>query len=588
MFPELRSEYRDKLALMMIILDFMTGVTTIGPLSNNHRPPYSGGVRSSASLTSALPPVSGPSRTSILSVVAQNPTSQHISEVRQSSEGHSSAVLQSSEGNSMGRGVPSNINNPQRQMPGRQPVTLQQLKQQAQNFLQYLYQELSDQNFVRQQLQLAASIHQHKVLIVQHWRFPTQQQQLMAQQPNATNMQQNHLSRQKNNVREMQQQHQRSVRQKNNLQNLQQQRDQKNLIAQNNMQHFYLSSFSGFSTSHLNILKSIRPASSLDSGQGNAVDSLQQTSVEPPQQNTVSAPLQVDQTNFFSQSWLNMHQTNIPLQSNPNMHLKQQQEQMQQQVLLQHHFNWQAKQPLPAQMVHSQQLNQPEMQQKLTKQQMLQLQQDHMVHSQQLNEHQMQQPLMKQQMFQQQQFNPQVKQPLPTQMVHSQQLSQPEMQQQQMKQQMLQQQQFNRQAKQQLPAQMVRNQEHPFLNQMAQVDQRDDVDELKIGQGTGVDPNIFQQHSSGGQNTLYTHQLMESGPSFPISSPQSLQAASPHLSQPSSPEVDQQNLLSSTTIAETQLQSANPPLTPLDLFPVAGDSEKPEYEFFPLSNAKPD
>ncbi|XP_065848483.1 mediator of RNA polymerase II transcription subunit 15a-like [Euphorbia lathyris] len=79
----------------------------------------SSGVQSSASLTSALPPVSGLS-----------PTMQNISE-----------ALQSSEVNSMGQ-------------------VAQHLKQQVQNFLQYLYEQLSNQKFVHQQ-----AIHQQKVMM---------------------------------------------------------------------------------------------------------------------------------------------------------------------------------------------------------------------------------------------------------------------------------------------------------------------------------------------------------------------------------------------------------------------------------------
>ncbi|XP_065849038.1 uncharacterized protein [Euphorbia lathyris] len=185
--------------------------------------------------------------------------------------------------------------------------------QQAQNFLPYLYQQLSDQNFIQ------PAIHQKKALMMQ---------QLMAQLPNATNMQQNQLSGQQN-------------------------------------QHTYLSS-------------------------------LQQTSV---------GPLQANITNFLSQSWENLLQQDIPLQSYPNMlqheNLKQLQEQMvhsqhlnqdeklqqltKQEMLQQQQFNQQAKQQLPA--LH----NQHEMQQQFMEQQMLQQQQAHMVHSQQLNQHEIQQ-----------------------------------------------------------------------------------------------------------------------------------------------------------------------------------------------------
>ncbi|XP_065865645.1 mediator of RNA polymerase II transcription subunit 15a-like [Euphorbia lathyris] len=176
------------------------------------------------------------------------------------------------------------------------------------------------------------------------------------------------------------------------------------------------------------------------------------------------------------------------------------------------------------------------------------------------------------------------------QMMQSQQFKQRQMQQQLLKQQMLQQQQqqqqqqFNQQAKQQLPAQMQ-------AHQMQQGYQMNDINELKLRQGMGVKPGVFQQHISGGQRTPYTHQQMKSAASFPISSPQLLQAASPQLSQNSSPQIDQQNLLSSLTKAGTPLQSANSPFivpspsTPLAPSPMPGDSEKPVSGLSSLSNA---
>ncbi|XP_065865649.1 mediator of RNA polymerase II transcription subunit 15a-like isoform X2 [Euphorbia lathyris] len=172
------------------------------------------------------------------------------------------------------------------------------------------------------------------------------------------------------------------------------------------------------------------------------------------------------------------------------------------------------------------------------------------------------------------------------QMLHSQQFKHRQMQHQFLKQQMLQQQQqqFNQQAKQHLPAQMQ-------AHQMQQGYQMNDINELKLRQGMGVKPGVFQQHISGGQRTPYTHQQMKSAASFPISSPQLLQAASPQLSQNSSPQIDQQNLLSSLTKAGTPLQSANSPFivpspsTPLAPSPMPGDSEKPVSGLSSLSNA---
>lgn len=118
-----------------------------------------------------------------------------------------------------------------------------------------------------------------------------------------------------------------------------------------------------------------------------------------------------------------------------------------------------------------------------------------------------------------------------------------------------------------------------------------DVNELKIRQGMGVKPGVFQQHLSTGQRSGYPHQQMKSGPAFPISSPQMLQAASPQLPQHSSPQVDQQNLLSSMTKTGTPLQSANSPFvvpspsTPLAPSPMPGDSEKPISGLSSVSNA---
>ncbi|KAJ9178982.1 hypothetical protein P3X46_010817 [Hevea brasiliensis] len=167
-------------------------------------------------------------------------------------------------------------------------------------------------------------------------------------------------------------------------------------------------------------------------------------------------------------------------------------------------------------------------------------------------------------------------------LLQTQQLKQQFQQRQQLmqKQQLLQQQ----QAKQQLPAQMQ-------VHQMPQLHQMNDVNELKIRQGMGVKPGVFQQHLSAGQRTAYPHQQMKSGSSFPISSPQLLQAASPQLSQHSSPQVDQQNLLSSLTKTGTPLQSANSPFvvpspsTPLAPSPMPGDFEKPVSGISSLSNA---
>ncbi|KAF5739057.1 hypothetical protein HS088_TW12G00255 [Tripterygium wilfordii] len=156
---------------------------------------------------------------------------------------------------------------------------------------------------------------------------------------------------------------------------------------------------------------------------------------------------------------------------------------------------------------------------------------------------------------------------LQTQQQFKQQYQQRQMQQQQFLQQ--QQQQLHQQARQQMPA-----------HQMVQLHQMNDVGEMKMRQGMGAKPGMFQQHLSASQRPSYPHQQLKSGASFPTSSPQLLQAASPQMPQHSSPQVDQQNLLSSLTKSGTPLQTANSPFvvpspsTPLAPSPMPGDSEK--------------
>ncbi|KAL9405458.1 hypothetical protein Peur_002430 [Populus x canadensis] len=190
----------------------------------------------------------------------------------------------------------------------------------------------------------------------------------------------------------------------------------------------------------------------------------------------------------------------------------------------------------------------------------------------QLNSNMIQQQHLKQQMLQTQQLKQQFQQRQPQQQQHLMQ-----------KQQMLQQQQLHQQAKQQLPAQMQ-------TQQIPQSHQMNDVNEMKLRQGIGIKPAVFQPHLSTGQRTAFPHQQMKPGSSFPISSPQMLQHASPQLQQHSSPQIDQQNLLPSLTKTGTPLQSANSPFvvpspsTPLAPSPVPGDSEKPISGISSLAN----
>ncbi|ONH89454.1 hypothetical protein PRUPE_I003700 [Prunus persica] len=184
------------------------------------------------------------------------------------------------------------------------------------------------------------------------------------------------------------------------------------------LQQSSMSALSGVSTAQQNMMNSLPPSSSMDSGQGNALNSLQQVPVGSNQQTPVSAPQQANMNALSSQSGVNMLQANMnSIQSNSGMlqhqHLKQQQEHQM--------FQNQLKQ--------------------------------------QFQHRQMQQQLMqKQQLLQHQQ----------------QQL-----------------QQLQLQAEQQLPAQLQAHQQ-----QMPQLHQMNDVNDLKMRQGMGVKPGVFQQHLS--------------------------------------------------------------------------------------------
>ncbi|CAL1407975.1 unnamed protein product [Linum trigynum] len=157
------------------------------------------------------------------------------------------------------------------------------------------------------------------------------------------------------------------------------------------------------------------------------------------------------------------------------------------------------------------------------------------------------------------------------------------------KQHMIQQQhQHQQQLQQHQQQQQQQNQQVKQQQQISQLHQINDATDVKIRQGLGVKPGVFQQHLSSSQRGVYPQQ-MKSGATFPISSPQLLQTPSPQLPQHSSPQVDQQNLLSSLPGTGTPLQPANSPFvvpspsTPLAPSPMPGDSEKPGISS--LSNA---
>ncbi|KAK9682837.1 hypothetical protein RND81_10G100100 [Saponaria officinalis] len=140
------------------------------------------------------------------------------------------------------------------------------------------------------------------------------------------------------------------------------------------------------------------------------------------------------------------------------------------------------------------------------------------------------------------------------------------------KQQILQQQ-LNQQGQQ--PSQMQ-------AHQMAQLQQLNDVNEKMRHLKSGA----FAQHLSSAQRFM-NHQV-KPGASFPVSSPQLLNAVSPQINHHSSPQIDPQNLPPSVSKGGTPLHSVNSPFvpspsTPLVPSPMPGDHEKPAVSS--LSNA---
>lgn len=155
------------------------------------------------------------------------------------------------------------------------------------------------------------------------------------------------------------------------------------------------------------------------------------------------------------------------------------------------------------------------------------------------------------------------------QIMQSQQLKQ-QFQQRQLQSQLLQQQQLHQQTMQQ-SGQMS-------AHQLPQLQQMGAVNDMSSRQGLGIKSGVFPQHHAAGQHAVF-HQQMKPGVSFPMSSPQMLQT-SPQILQNSSPQMDQQSMLSSLSKAGTPLQSVNSPFVvpspsaPLAPSPMLGDSEK--------------
>ncbi|XP_078444073.1 mediator of RNA polymerase II transcription subunit 15a-like isoform X2 [Wolffia australiana] len=168
------------------------------------------------------------------------------------------------------------------------------------------------------------------------------------------------------------------------------------------------------------------------------------------------------------------------------------------------------------------------------------------------------------------------------------------MQSQQMKQQMQQRRQMQQQQQKPLQTHYLQYQQPkqpPPSSQMLQLHHMNEMVNMKSRQAAAMKPGLFQPHSSRGTRQAY-HQQLQPGPassSYPVSSPQSLHALSPLISQYSSPQVDQ-SLLPSIPKAASPLQSSNSPFiypslsTPLVPSPLLVDHDK-QMSSFPLTGS---
>ncbi|XP_042063120.1 mediator of RNA polymerase II transcription subunit 15a-like isoform X1 [Salvia splendens] len=168
---------------------------------------------------------------------------------------------------------------------------------------------------------------------------------------------------------------------------------------------------------------------------------------------------------------------------------------------------------------------------------------------------------------------------------HLKQFQQRQMQQQYMpRQQLLQQQQQQQQTSQQQLGQFPGQ-------QMTQLNQMNDTNDMKTRHQMGAKPGGLQQHNSSGHRTSYHHQQMKPGTPFSMSSQNALQATSPQIGHHSSPQIDQQSILTLHNKAGTPLQSANSPFvapspsTSMAPSPMPGDSEKMNSGISSISNA---
>ncbi|KAH7849932.1 hypothetical protein Vadar_025236 [Vaccinium darrowii] len=127
-------------------------------------------------------------------------------------------------------------------------------------------------------------------------------------------------------------------------------------------------------------------------------------------------------------------------------------------------------------------------------------------------------------------------------------------------------------------------------HQSPQLHQLNDANDWKMRHQMGAKTGVFQQHHSSGQRLVYHHQQLKSGAQVPISSSQLFQAPSPQMPLHPSPQMDQQNLLTSIAKAGTALQSTSshfvvPSLsTPTAPSPISVESEQVNSDVSALSD----
>ncbi|KAL6501469.1 hypothetical protein OROGR_026602 [Orobanche gracilis] len=552
------------------------------------------GVPSSAGLTSTLPPVGGMSQGVMPSGPGQNPSFQHIQNM--------SNVTGNVVGNSMGQGVSSNIYaNSQRQITGRQAQGMtQEPQQQSENSQHYLYNQQLQQHVKQkfqqgsvQQPSMQSQIQRQQQNLLQQNQLQSSQQSVMQpslrQTSASSTLQNQQTSLQQTTQSMLQQQSQSILRQQPQQPSVM--HEQQISMSQHQMQQQQHLSGQQPNTGNMQHNQLI--------GQQNCIPDTKQQQKQRiiAQQNNISNMQQQQQQTVGQQNNLpNMHQHQSTGQQNnlPNMH--------HQQLGSQNNLTGQQQQMAGIQHgTSSLQSNQHSVH--MLQQSKVGVQQQMPSNMANMLPNQAQQP--QSQPMQQQLMSPIQSQPGQVQ----QQLG--------LQQQLLQPQSVFAEASLDSSSQTgnaagvdwqeeiyqkiksVNEMYFPELNELyqrmavklQQINQINDANDMKMGHQMGGKSGVLQPHNSYGQRQSYLHQQMKSGIPFSISSQQVLQATSPQIAHHSSPQIDQQNILTSHSKGGTPLQSANSPFiipSPSSCMapsPMLGDCEKVNSGVPALSNA---